>query len=365
MGAREYQEKPETRASSSHSEAESIEIVPRYNRPLVSESRFDSTDSRDEPPAAGGVARPAELVRTLSSAGGIAVRALIGSNLIAEAMNRRALAPTAANALGRALMGSVLMAVQSGDALEPAADGASRPNPDEDEERESVQLQFRGQGPLGNVVAISDSLGRVRGTVEHPEIDIALSDGTPDVARALGLGSLTVVRHNPRWREPYSGTVPLVSGEIAGDITLYLTESEQIPSAVGLSVAMADDESAVVAIGFLVQILPGAEPDEIAQAERNIASLPNLSQLALSGATPDELVDLLLAGLGSRARHTGQPIYFCPCTRERALRTLALLEADELEEMVAERSSQEVCCHFCSRAYRFETPEIASVIPAG
>jgi molecular chaperone Hsp33 len=330
----------------------------RYTCRLVSESTSDSGIAPSQP-------RPAELVRTISADGGIAVRSLIGSNLIAEAMNRRALAPTAANALGRALMGAVLMAVEPG---APSPDLTARPSrtsaPPRQEEGESVQLQFRGQGPLGNVVAISDSLGRVRGTVENPEVNDALQDGTPDVARALGLGSLTVVRHNPRWREPYSGTVPLVSGEIAGDITLYLTESEQVPSAMGLSVAMTDDESAVVAVGFLVQIMPDASDAEIAQVERNVASLPKLSQLALSSTTPDELIDLLLAGLGSRTRYPGQAIYFCPCTRERALRTLSLLGSNELEEMVSMGESQEVCCHFCSRAYQFGTSEIASVIPA-
>ena len=88
------------------------------------------------------------------------------------------------------------------------------------------------------------------------------------------------------------------------------------------------------------------------------------SQLALCGTTPDELIDLLLASLGTRARHAEAPIYYCPCSRERALRTLALLDISELEEMVSERASQEVCCHFCSRAYQFGTPEITSVIPA-
>ncbi len=322
----------------------------------MTDATFNPVESVQEP-------RPAELVRTISSHGGIAVRALIGSNLVAEAMNRRALAPTAANALGRALMGAVLMAVAGSESQNARANEVDSRRAAETEEGESVQLQFRGQGPLGNLVAISDSLGRVRGTVEHPGVELSLHDGTPDVARALGLGSLTVVRHHPGWREPYSGTVPLVSGEIAGDITLYLTESEQIPSAVGLSVAMADDESAVVAIGFLVQIMPDASEEEVAQVERNIASLPTLSQLALCGTTPDELIDLLLADLGSRGRHSSQPIYFCPCTRERALRTLALLGSEELAEIVAERSGQEVCCHFCSRAYQFATSEIASVIP--
>jgi len=208
--------------------------------------------SRDFLAAPAREPRPARLVRTLSEAGGVSARALIGSNLVADAMSLRALAPTAANALGRAMMGAVLIAVG------PSADAGDRAS----SEGESVQLQFRGDGPLGSVLAIADTRGRVRGTVAQPGTDLSVADGSPDVARAIGLGTLTVVRHRPGAREPYTGIVPLTSGEIAQDITLYLTESEQTPSAMGLGVAMANDETAVVAAGFLLQRLPDASEAE-------------------------------------------------------------------------------------------------------
>ena len=296
--------------------------------------------------------RPAQLLRTLSREGGVSARALIGSNLVADAMSLRGLAPTAANALGRALMGAVLIAVGPGG--DPGA-----PN---DEESESVQLQFRGNGPLGSVLAISDARGRVRGTVAHPNTDLLLGDGSPDVARAIGLGTLTVVRHKPGWREPYTGIVPLTSGEIAQDITLYLSESEQTPSAMGLGVAMATDESAVVAAGFLLQMLPDASEAEAARAEANVRSLPPLSGLALTGTDAGEILDLLLAGLGSRARTESEPVFQCPCTRERALATLQMLEPAELEAMIGAHQGQEVCCHFCARAYALTPEEIAGLV---
>jgi molecular chaperone Hsp33 len=260
------------------------------------------------------------------------------------------MAPTAANALGRALMGAVLIAVGTGQV-------------DERDEGESVQLQLRGDGPLGSVVAISDARGRVRGTVSEPAASTALPDGSPDVARAIGLGTLTVVRHRPGWREPYSGTVPLVSGEVARDLTLYLTESEQTPSAMGLGVAMSNDERAVVAAGFLVQILPDASEEEVDRVEANVRAMPRLSDLVLTGTDANDLVDRLLDGLGSRARHVSHPVFHCPCTRERALRTLQLLGQSELDAMVAERVTQEVRCHFCARAYLFAPEEIVTVIP--
>jgi molecular chaperone Hsp33 len=312
------------------------------------------------PPGPARRPRPAHLVRTLSEAGGVSARALIGSNLIADAMSLRALAPTAANALGRALMGAVLIAVTPGDDAAPLdARGEAR-----NEEGESVQIQLRGDGPMGSVLAISDARGRVRGTVAQPGTDLSLADGSPDVARAIGLGTLTVVRHKPGWREPYTGIVPLTSGEIAQDITLYLSESEQTPSAMGLGVAMANDETAVVAAGFLLQMLPDASEAEAARAEANVRSMPSLSDLALTGVDGDEILDLLLAGLGSRARTRSEPIFYCPCTRERALATLQMLEPGELNELVGSGKSQEVCCHFCAQAYTLGPDEIAGLLAA-
>jgi len=314
----------------------------RYTRPTVPPPPGSAPD-----PSAP---RPAELVRTVSGRGGIAARAIIGSELVAHAMSLRQMAPTAANALGRALMGAVLVAVGSG-------------KTDPSGQSETVQVQLRGDGPLGSVLAISDAVGRVRGTVSEPAVDLRLQSGHPDVGRAIGLGTLTVVRHRPSWREPYTGTVPLVSGEVARDLALYLTESEQTPSAIGLGVAMTDDESAVAAGGFLVQVMPDAEEDEVARVEANVRSLPPLSDLVLTGVSADEVLDQLLDGVGSRDRHASLPIFHCPCTRERALRTLQLLGRDELNQMIETDHVQEVQCHFCGRAYEFESDEMARVVP--
>jgi len=312
---------------------------------------FDEQSPPDDPGAEPRPrARRAELVRTLSQDGGLAVRALIGSNLIAAAMDLRPFAPTAANALARTLMGAVLLAV-------------GKASPDTNEAGESVQLQLRGDGPLGTVMAISDARGRVRGTVERPDVDLRDATGRPDVARAIGLGTLTVVRHRPEWRTPYTGTVPLVSGEIARDITLYLSESEQTPSAMGLGASIASDASAAAAAGFLVQILPGAAAEEIARVEANVRALPPLSQLAMGGADCDDVIDALLEGLGARARHRSEPVFHCPCTRERALRSLAPLGRGELRDMMVRGESQEVVCHFCGHAYLFSSDEIGSVLP--
>jgi molecular chaperone Hsp33 len=250
------------------------------------------------------------------------------------------------------MMGALLVAVGS------AADDADEANV------ESVQVQFRGDGPLGSLTAIADSRARVRGTVQRPATDCHHADGRPDVAGAVGLGALHVVRHRPRWRSPYTGSVPLVSGEIARDLTLYLTESEQTPSAMGLGVAFGPQRADVAACGFLVQALPGAPDEDLARVEENIAAMPRLGTLLDEPLDADALVDRLLLGLGARERHRMQPRFFCPCTRERALRTLGLLERAELEELARTGATQEIVCEFCGRAYYIAGEEVRPLLSA-
>ena len=284
-----------------------------------------------------------ELVRTITADGSIALRAVVARNLVAEAATRRPLAPTALNALGRSLVGAVLLATGNKDG-------------------EVVQIQFRGDGPLGTLTAICDSAGRARATVKNPGVDLPLAGGSPDVARAIGLGVLSVVRSHPARQTPYRGTVPLVSGEIAGDLTLYLTESEQTPSAVALGVALDADGIVCDAGGFLVQPLPGTPPAVIERMERNVMSLPPVSELLAAGVRADGLIDLLTAGSGTRQRTRTRPEFHCPCTRERALRTLALLGASELREIVAAGLNQEVRCEFCGRRYELTTADLEPLL---
>lgn len=293
------------------------------------------------------------LVRTISDDGTIAVKTVVASALVAEALGRRPHAPTAGGALGRAMMGALLIAV------------GSAPDDADDANVESVQLQFRGDGPLGSLTAIADSRARVRGTVQHPEVALVNGDDTPDIARAVGLGPLNVVRHRPRWRSPYTGTVPLVSGEVAGDLTLYLTESEQTPSAMGLGVAFGEGMHEVGACGFLVQALPGASDDDLAAVEASVAGLPGLASLLEEPLDPHDLARRLMTGLGTRAHHEMHPVFHCPCSPDRALRTLSLLDRDELDDLVWRDASQEVVCDFCGQAYQVTAREIEALLARG
>lgn len=275
---------------------------------------------------------PDRLLRTLSEDGSVSVRALVGSALVREAARRHATSPVATAALGRTLLGALLLASRGKDA-------------------ESVELRFRARGPLGQVVAIADDAGHVRGYAANPGLDLPLRGGRLDVARAIGLGELAVVRFRPGWREPYTGIVPIVSGEIAEDIALYLTESEQTPSTVALGIYHEQDGAPAAAGGFLVQALPGADDEVLEQIESNAERMPALSRLVREGASAADLVELLLARVGRRDLESAAPQFYCGCNEERVLRAVSLLGRRELDDATAKRERLEVRCAFCAELY--------------
>lgn len=283
-----------------------------------------------------------EIVRTLSSDGGISVRALVATELVGEAVRRHRASPTAATALGRALMGAVLLA--SGK-----------------KEGETVQLQFRGNGPLGPLTAIADSGGRVRGFASRPDVDGALGGGPTDVGSAVGTGVLAVVRYHPSWREPYTGIVALESGEIAQDLARYLVDSEQTPSAMALGVILGRDGSVESAGGFLVQALPGAAEELVEILEENTRANGTPSALIRGGLGADGIVDRLLEGLGSLARHRSRPAFHCDCGHERAVQTARLLGAEEIAQVCARGDDLEIRCEFCREQYRVGTEELRAL----
>ena len=294
--------------------------------------------------SAGGRVPPDELVRTLSAGGSIAVRAMVGTALVADAAARHRTSPTASAALGRALMGAALLA--SGSA-----------------EGETVQLQLRGDGPLGCVTAIADCNGRVRGYASNPAAHPPPSGGRLAVGAAVGKGVLSVVRHHPRWREPYRGIVPLVAGTVGQDIAHYLAESEQTPSAVALGVFLTPSGGVEAGGGFLVQALPGATDEELEQVEANVHGFPGPGALVRSGLGADAIVDRLLSGLGSRQRQRGQPLFYCSCGRDRALRAIALLGREELHSAKSRGEALEIRCEFCGKRYRVTSDEIGALLP--
>jgi molecular chaperone Hsp33 len=285
---------------------------------------------------------PDQLLRTLSEDGGVSVRALVGTQLVREAAARHATSPVATAALGRALLGAVLLASQGKDG-------------------ETLELRFRARGPLGHVVALADDSGRARGYVSNPGLDLPLAGARLDVARAIGLGELCVVRFRPGWREPYTGIVPIVSGEIAEDIALYLTESEQTPSTLALGVFHQPDGAPAAAGGYLVQALPGANDEIVERIDANTRRLPSLSRLVQEGASAADLVARLLDGVGRLDIEASTPRFFCACDEQRVLRAVAMLGRRELESAMAGAEPLEVRCVFCAERYAVD-PERARAL---
>jgi molecular chaperone Hsp33 len=271
------------------------------------------------------------LLRALSGDGTLGVRAVSALGLVAEAAGRQGTGPLATAVLGRALLGALLLGAGGKDG-------------------ETVQLRMRGDGPLRSVLAIADAEGRARGSIGSPGAELPLRAGELDLGAGLGAGELAVTRLRAGLLRPYTGVVPIVSGGIAKDLALYLTESEQTPSAVGLGV-LQEGGRVSVACGFVVQALPGASEASVARAERNVAALgPPAAQLR-SGVGVRGLLERLLDGLGARVLEERVPAFHCGCDAGRAERAVALLGREDLDRAVAEGEPLDVRCEFCGDRY--------------
>jgi molecular chaperone Hsp33 len=212
---------------------------------------------------------------------------------------------------------------------------------------------------------MADHEGRARATIGNPKVELPLRDGRLDLEGGLGAGELAVTRLRPGLLRPYTGVVPIVSGGIAKDLALYLTESEQTPSAVGLGVLHGGDGSIDVACGFVVQALPGASDESLARAEHNVGALGPPAERLRAGATLRELLARLLDGLGCRLLDERTPVFHCGCDAERALRASALLGHDDLADAIREGAPLDVRCDFCGDRYAVDPAEaLALLAPA-
>jgi len=259
---------------------------------------------------------------------------ICGTSLVQEACQRHNTAPTASAALGRSLLGTVLIASFR-------------------KEGEKTQVTFRGDGPLGGIQVIADNAGMVKGKVGVPETNLPLRpDGKLNVGAAVGRGVLAVVRSLPfteqGWQTPYTGMVPIVSGEVAEDLTSYLVESEQTQSALGLGVSIGRDLTVNAAGGFLIQVLPFAEDETIAQLEANIASMESVTNLLNDGATARDITKWLLKDLGASDPGFSLTPKYGPCEasalRDRMASAVAALGETEVKDIIEEQGKIEVTC---------------------
>ena len=229
-------------------------------------------------------------------------------------------------------------------------------------EENSITLRIDADGPTGQLMAVADCNGNVKSCVTNPVVEIPLNSiGKLDVSSAVGKnGTLSVVK-DLGLREPYVGVIPLVSGEIAEDIANYYATSEQIPTVCALGVLVDTDLSVKAAGGYLIQLLPFASEECISAIERNIANIKPISTLLDEGTSPQEIADMLLAGLEPNELDTASPCYKCDCSRHRTEEILLSIGKKELENIAAEGNDTEVSCHFCGKSYVFTAAEIAQL----
>ncbi|WP_141264178.1 Hsp33 family molecular chaperone HslO [Moorella sp. E308F] len=284
------------------------------------------------------------LVRATAGEGQILAIAAQTTLLVQEAKDLHNTSPTATAALGRVLTGAALMAATL-------------------KEGQSITVRILGDGPLGSIVAVARP-GTVKGYVAEPGVDLPLRhDGKLDVGRAVGRGMMYVAK-DLGLKEPYNGSVPLVSGEIGEDLAYYFTASEQKPSAVGLGVLVEPGGKVGAAGGYLLQLLPGSAEGTAATLEKNIEAAGPVSRLIARGHTPEDILALLLKGFSLKI-HERRPLHYaCDCSRERLQDILLALGPGELQKLLEEQGGAEARCAFCSRTYRFSREEVAELLAA-
>ena len=286
-----------------------------------------------------------EIVRAITADGLVKAAAITGRGIVERARNIHTLLPVATAALGRTLMAASLM----GDDLK--MDGAS------------LTLKMKGGGPLGTVLAVSDEAGNVRGYVQNPHVELMeKAPGKLDVGRAVGeTGSLTVIK-DLGMKEPYVGTIGLLSGEIADDIAAYFVESEQIPTACALGVLVGTDQSVTSAGGYLIQLLPGAGEDIITKIEAGVARVGSVSHALEGGLDGEGLLRAVLSGFELEILETHPVEYRCYCSRERVTRALISMGRGELTSLIEEQGRAELTCQFCDKIYRYSKEELEDIL---
>lgn len=224
---------------------------------------------------------------------------------------------------------------------------------------QSLTVKVEGGGPIGAIMADGNAKGEVRGYVVNPHVDFDLNEkGKLDVARAVGKnGALSIVK-DLGLKDYFTGQVPIVSGEISEDFTYYFAHSEQIPSAVGAGVLVNPDHSVLAAGGFIVQVMPGADEDLIAELEEQIQNFEPISSLIQKGYTPEQILSKLFPDEEVKI-HESMPIEFkCKCSKERLGLAIKGLGNEEIDSMISEEHGAEATCHFCNEVYHFNESEL-------
>ena len=283
------------------------------------------------------------IVRATAADGQIRAFAAYTKDVVEESRKRHNTSPTATVALGQLLTAGTMM-------------GAMMKN-----DTDILTLQIRCDGPLGGLTVTADNQGNVKGYAVHPDVDVPVKNGQINVADALDLGVLNVIK-DMGLKEPYVGQTILETSEIAKDLTYYYMNSEQVPSSVGLGVLMNKDNTVKCAGGFIIQLMPFAEDVTIDKLEENLKNVTSVTELLDHGCTPEGLLDALLGNLGIEVLDTLPTQFHCNCSKERVEKAVASVGRKDLQAMIDDGEDIEVKCDFCNSTYKYTVDELKEIL---
>lgn len=283
------------------------------------------------------------IIRGIAADGQIRAFAASTRNLCEEARQRHNMSPIATVALGRLLTGGAMM-------------GAMMKN-----DADIVTIQIKGDGPIGSMTVTADPRGRVKGYVANPQVMLPLKNGKLDVAGALGIGVLSVIK-DIGLKEPYVGDTILVTSEIGDDLTYYFATSEQVPSSVALGVLMNKDNTVEQAGGFIIQLMPDATEEVIAKLEESIKQIKSVTELLENGMTLEDILRLILKDMDFELLDTIDTEFYCNCSKDRVSKAIMSIGAKDIQDMIDDGKPIEVNCHFCNTNYTFTVDELKEML---
>lgn len=280
------------------------------------------------------------IVRATAADDAIRAFAITSKELVEFARASHNTSPVVTAALGRMLSAAAMMGIMM--------------KGDDD----MLTLQIQGNGPMKGITVTADAKGHVKGFANVPDVMLPPNkDGKLDVGGAIDLGIMRVIK-DMGLKEPYVGTVPLQTGEIAEDLTYYFATSEQVPSSVGLGVLMNKDNTVAQAGGFIIQLMPFTSDEIIEKLEENIKNLPSVTTMLSEGKTPEQILETVLAGFDVTFHETVDAGFVCDCSAERVERSLCSLGDEDVADIIADGKPIEVKCQFCNKAYNYTVDEL-------
>lgn len=281
-----------------------------------------------------------------STAGDGQVRAFVATtrNMVEKARDLHKTSKVATAALGRTLTATSMMGLMMKN------DG------------DKITVIIKGGGPIGSILATANSKGIVKGYVDNPNVVVEdYENGKLNVAAAVGSEGTVRVTKDLGLREPYNGSYPMVSGEIAQDLTYYFALSEQTPSVVALGV-LTKEEEVEYAGGFIVQLMPDATEETISKLESNVANLDSITNMLKKGKTPEDILNIVLDGLNPQILDKCDVGFECECSKERVEGVLISIGQHQLAEMIEEDKKAEIGCQFCNTKYMFDEDELKAIL---